>query len=557
MSVSLIPDSAPFNVEQRAWLNGFLAGWLGIAGNESAEAGAAIGSIAGLGVTAPPSSLGAVEGSVADASSQPEDTPWHDPALPIEDRMALAAGKSKANRLMAAMAQFDCGTCGYLCQTYSEAIANGSETALTLCSPGGSATSKMIKKIIKESANGNGSGQVELQPPPAAPTPSTTTEWTRKKPFSAKLLRSINLNGDGSDKATSHVEIELGPDGPTYAVGDSLGIIPTNCGDLASEIRTALDAAGSTPVTTASGVAVTLAEALDLHCCLAEITEEAIQVLADSATDPAEATALRGLIDDDSLVAEDHLLDILRRFPSARPDPARLIAALAELKPRLYSISSSPRRHAGQVHLTVRKVAYLSNERNRKGVASTMPADRVVAGDPVRVFVRKPHGFTIPDDPTTPIIMVGPGTGIAPFRAFLHERDAIGATGKNWLFFGDQKSETDFLYRDELEALQTKGVLTALDTACSRDQSAKIYVQDRLKQHGAEVYAWLEAGAAVFVCGGAKRMAADVDRALREVIQTHAGGPWRKLRVISISWPRPAATAAMFIEWFVAPMKFA
>ena len=523
MSVSLIPDSAPFNVEQRAWLNGFLAGWLGIAGDDQAGASSALGLVTAPSVSPRGSALGALEHAGATTLAEPEETPWHDPALPISDRMKLADGKSKASRLMAAMAQLDCGTCGYLCQTYSAAIANGSEPSLTLCSPGGSETSKMIKKIIKESVNGNGQAPAVAKPregvgpePAAAPA---APEWSRKNPFPARLLRSVNLNGPGSDKATHHIEIELGPDGPAYAVGDSLGIIPTNCGDLVAEISAALGATGSTPVVTASGAAVTLAEALDRHCCLSELTEEAIQVLADSATVPTEAEVLRGLIDDESPIAGDHLLDILRRFPSARPDPARLVAALAELKPRLYSISSSPKRHVGQVHLTVRKVTYAYNERNRKGVASTMLAERVNTGDAIRVYVQKSHGFTIPADPTAAAIMVGPGTGIAPFRAFLHERDAIGATGKNWLFFGDQKSETDFLYREELEALQAKGVLTTLDTAFSRDQQAKIYVQDRILAQGAEVFAWLEAGAYFFVCGDAKRMAADVDRALKQVIQ--------------------------------------
>ncbi len=519
MSVSLIPDSAPFNVEQRAWLNGFLAGWLGIPGAATGQAGGepAVGSAVAA-TLIPPAS----ERSATPSASEPEDTPWHDPALPIGGRMKLAEGKSKASRLMAAMAQLDCGTCGYLCQSYSEAIANGSEASLTLCSPGGSETSKMIKKIIKESASGNGNGHANGEASKAAQAPSSKSpEWSRKNPFLAKLVRSVNLNGAASDKATHHVEIELGPDGPTYEVGDSLAIIPTNCGDLVGELIAALGSEPSAPVATASGAAVSLAEALDRHCCLSELTEEAIQLLADSATDPAEAETLRDLIDDDSPIAGDHILDLLRRFPSARPAPAALIRSLSELKPRLYSISSSPKRHAGQVHLTVRKVVYAYNDRDRKGVASTMLADRVIADDPVRVYVQKSQGFTIPSDPNAPAIMVGPGTGIAPSRAFLHERDAIKAPGKNWLFFGDQKGETDFLYREELADLQARKVLNRLDTAFSRDQKGKIYVQDRILEQGAEVFAWLESGAYFYVCGDAKRMAADVDRALRTVVQAH------------------------------------
>jgi len=516
MSVSLIPESAPFNVEQRAWLNGFLAGWLGIPGSE-ADSGPSIGATVAANLQ-----QAALTQTPAPATVKPEETPWHDPALPIADRMKLAEGKSKKSRLMAAMAQLDCGTCGYLCQTYSEAITDGLETSLTLCSPGGSETSKMIKKIIKESANGNGNGHPNGIEAKAAPAPAPkANEWSRKNPFPAKLVRSVNLNGSGSDKAVHHVEIELGPDGPAYEVGDSLGIIPTNCGDLVNEVISALGSEASEPVVTESGVAVSLAEALDRYCCLSEVTEEAIGLMADSATDPTEADALRGLIDDDAAIAGDHLLDLVRRFPSSKPTAAALVRSLSELKPRLYSISSSPKRHKGQVHLTVRKVVYAYNERDRKGVASTMLADRVSVGSPVRVYVQKSHGFTIPQNPNASMIMVGPGTGIAPFRAFLHERDATGAPGLNWLFFGDQRGETDFLYRDELLDFVDRKVLTRLDTAFSRDQKEKIYVQDRILEHGAEVFAWLDAGAYVYVCGDAKRMAADVDRALRAVVESH------------------------------------
>jgi sulfite reductase (NADPH) flavoprotein alpha-component len=198
-----------------------------------------------------------------------------------------------------------------------------------------------------------------------------------------------------------------------------------------------------------------------------------------------------------------------------------LVTALGAIAPRLYSISSSPERCKGQVHLTVRRVAYDVNGRTRKGVASTMLADRVGPGSPVRVYVQKSHGFTLPADPETPIIMVGPGTGIAPFRAFLQERDEHGAKGKSWLFFGDRSSAHDFLYEDELTDFLRRGVLTRLDTAFSRDQDQKVYVQHRLIERGEELFAWLENGAHLYVCGDAKRMAADVDRALREIVRHH------------------------------------
>ncbi len=518
MALSIIPDSAPFNTEQRAWLNGFLAGWLGLQdGQGVAPAGsaAALPAPGALATTAPAAAAAPA------AAPDDEDFPWHDPALPIGDRMAMAEGKPAELRLMAAMAQLDCGTCGYLCRTYSRAIVEGAEKSLTLCSPGGSETSRMLKKIVKEAGSGGNSNGNGVAKDVAAPAVAGPAGWSRKKPYTARLLRSRNLNKPGSDKATHHVEIDLGPDGPAYEVGDSLGIYPTNCGDLIGEVVEALGARGDEPVETASGIPATLRDALDGHCCLAEIPEDFLRLLADSATDPAEADAIRALLVDDAPIAGFHAFDLLRQFPSARPSPAAVVRSLAEMKPRLYSISSSPRRHAGQVHLTVRKVVYSFQERGRKGVASTMLADRVATGAPLRVFVQKSHGFTIPGDPAAPAIMVGPGTGIAPFRAFLHERDAIGAPGKNWLFYGDQRGQYDFLYEDELADFRARGVLTRLDTAFSRDQERKVYVQDRIVEHGREVFAWLGEGAHVYVCGDAKRMAADVDRALRRVVRDH------------------------------------
>ncbi len=523
MSLSLIPESAPFNAEQRAWLNGFLAGWLGIPQGASAATPEAGLSLARAAIGPSPTPEAATDGAPA-AAREDRDFPWHDPAVPIDERMKLAEGKPRELRLMAAMAQLDCGTCGYLCETYSRAIADGSEKSTSLCSPGGPETARMLKKILKEpSANGNSNGA------PAATAgvaiagvaPAEAAGWSRKNPYTARLLRTVNLNKPGSDKATHHIEIELGPDGPAYEVGDSLGLYPTNCGDLIGEVIAALGATGAEPVTTPSGHSTTLAEALDRHLCLSEIPEEFLRLLADSAGDPGEAAVIRGLLDDDAPIAGFHVLDLLRHYPSSRPAPAAVVGALVELKPRLYSISSSPRKHRGQVHLTVRKVAYAFNDRGRKGVASSMLADRVAPGSPLRVFVQKSHGFTIPADPGAATIMIGPGTGIAPFRAFLHERDAIGAKGPNWLFFGDQRGATDFLYEDELADLRARGVLTRLDTAFSRDQDRKIYVQDRIVEHGRDLFAWLQDGAHVFVCGDAKRMAADVDRALRRVVRDH------------------------------------
>jgi sulfite reductase (NADPH) flavoprotein alpha-component len=213
------------------------------------------------------------------------------------------------------------------------------------------------------------------------------------------------------------------------------------------------------------------------------------------------------------------VLDILAAFPSARPTAADFARALGMLSPRLYSISSSPRCHPGQVHLTVGRVVTDRDGRPRKGVASTMLADRLAPGDLARVFVQESHGFAPPADPTTPMIMIGPGTGIAPFRAFLQERAAAGATGRNWLFFGDRRRATDFLYEAELAEALRVGLLTRLDLAFSRDGDRKCYVQHLMEEASADLFRWIEEGASVYVCGDARRMAADVDAALHRVIR--------------------------------------
>jgi sulfite reductase (NADPH) flavoprotein alpha-component len=217
------------------------------------------------------------------------------------------------------------------------------------------------------------------------------------------------------------------------------------------------------------------------------------------------------------------VLDFLLAHPAARFTPGEFVALLRKLTPRLYSIASSPKAHPGEVQLCVGIVRFHSHGRTRKGVCSTFLADRVDGQVPVPVFTQASPGFRLPTGSDTPTIMVGPGTGIAPFRAFLEERKAVGAKGKNWLFFGDQKCATDFLYREELEAMLDDGVLTRFDVAFSRDQEEKIYVQHRMVENAAEMFAWLEEGAHFFVCGDAKRMAKDVDAALHEVIQKGGG----------------------------------
>ena len=530
MSISLIPESAPFDTEQRAWLNGFFAGVLGLsdaAGTGGGAAGGLAASSAALLETDPTATAAPATDKVdAEPAEDYDDAEWHDPGLPIDERLALADGKPKAARLMAAMAQLDCGSCGYLCQSYSAAIADGSETNLTLCSPGGKETAKALKKIAKEDDGASATTTAEAAAKAATPASGPLADkpgWSRANPYPARLLATRNLNGEGSAKHTAHVEIELGADGPTYEVGDALGVFPRNCPDLVAAIVDRLGVSGDMLVDSPQGGQAPLKMVLERDVSLATPTEELLDLLVGSTSNDEHELLLRSWLEDEDRLEDRDVLDVLTEVASAVPDPSRLAMALDPLNPRLYSIASSPKAVGDRVHLTVGRVAWDQDGRERKGVASTFLSDRCGEGDAIAVYVQKSHGFTVPADPAAPMIMIGPGTGIAPFRAFLQERDAAGATGDNWLFFGDQKASCDYLYRDEIESWLGSGLLTRCDTAFSRDQAAKVYVQHRMVEHGAELFAWLERGGSVFVCGDASRMAVDVDNALHTIVAEHGG----------------------------------
>jgi sulfite reductase (NADPH) flavoprotein alpha-component len=323
-----------------------------------------------------------------------------------------------------------------------------------------------------------------------------------------------------------HIEFNLKGSGVIYKVGDALGIWPENCLDTVSQIIDRLGATGSEECHTIDGRDTTLFEALHRERVITQPTESLIELLVETATDRDEARLLQSWLvaDQGEPLSNIDVLDVLMTAPSAFPGAADFIGSLAKLQPRLYSISSSPAAHTNQVHLTVGAVRFRGrNGRTLRGVASTYLADRVRPGERVRVFIHPSKHFGLPADPAAPIIMIGPGTGIAPFRAFLHERRAIGAKGRNWLFFGDQRQTHDFLYRAELESLLSDGSLNRLDTAFSRDQSEKVYVQHRMQENGVELWKWISDGAHLYVCGDARRMARDVDDTLREIIATQGG----------------------------------
>jgi len=506
--VPFLPASAPFSDEQRAWLNGFFAGIFSTDAPAGATALSAADSATLLGGNA-----------LAGGDDSADDAPWHDAAMPLDERMALAEGKPIARRMMAAMAQQDCGQCGYLCDSYSRAIATGTEKALNLCAPGGKETLRMLRQLA-----------TELDGAPASPAPApsvalpvetparTALPGTRENPSEITLLRRARLNADGSEKETWHVEFDLEGSGISYAVGDSLGLFPVNDPALVAAVLAALDAPADFPI-----AGQTLAEVLTHGVCLGAAPDSLFTLISylTGGARKAKAKALAAGEDPDGDAAALDVLGALEKFPGLRPDPEAFIECLEPLQPRLYSISSSPAATPGRLSLTVDAVRYALGGRTRLGVCSTFLGGRLPEGARLKAYLQKAHGFALPADPAVPIIMVGPGTGIAPFRAFLHERQATAAPGRNWLVFGHQRRATDFFYEDELSAMQAAGHLTRLDTAWSRDVGAKVYVQDRLRAGGADLWSWLQDGAHFYVCGDATRMAKDVERAVMDVAETH------------------------------------
>ena len=348
--------------------------------------------------------------------------------------------------------------------------------------------------------------------------------YSRKNPFPATLAVNRKLTREGSNKDTRHLEINISGSGLAYEVGDSLGVFPKNDIELVEGILKNQGFTGDEQVTNPDGKTVSLREALTKDFIVSEPAKQLLQVLPEK---DSSSAFLMDLLDpgskshlDDYLWGRD-VLDLMEEFTAAKFTPEELVKVLRKLQPRLYSIASSQKAVGESVHLTVAVVQYQPERSSHlhRGVCSTFLAERAEGNGKVPVFVHTAKHFRIPENPDTPTIMVGPGTGIAPFRAFLQERKALGAKGKNWLFFGEQQATSDYFYREEFEGWQSEGVLTRFITAFSRDQSHKIYVQHRMLENAAELYDWLENGAIFYVCGDAARMAKDVDTALHQIVE--------------------------------------
>lgn len=582
LPVPLIPDTAPFSPEQRAWLNGFLAGVFSrtVSNQHSALStqpalapltilfGSQTGTAEGLAKRAAKEAgkrgfaatvLDLAQADLARLGAEKNllvITSTYGDGEPPDNAKALHAALSGAAQLPASTAQLSTlrfsvcalGDTNYarFCQCGKDfdhwleklgavRVAPRADCDLD-CEAGFTQwLDGALAALGTESAVGASSlatAAEEVATKVASPTPQIETHeskienpggYGRARPFPAPVLTVRKLNGPGSAKEVNHIELSLADSGLVYAAGDALGVVPQNCPELVADILAALGCDGEEGVATIRGE-IPLRRALTECFDLGRATPELLALLAPAVAGVAEP----GPGPTNPATGLPHVLDALLQSKSENPgskipSPAEVLARLRKLQPRLYSISSSPHAHPGQVHLTVGAVRYELGGRTRKGACSTFLAERALAAGKVGVFVHTNRAFRPPADDEAPMIMVGPGTGIAPFRAFLQERRAAGARGRNWLFFGDQKASTDFLYREELLGFHEAGFLTRLDLAFSRDQDAKVYVQHRMLEQAGELYAWLEAGAHFYVCGDATRMAKDVDAALHQVV-ARAGG---------------------------------
>jgi sulfite reductase (NADPH) flavoprotein alpha-component len=502
-----IPENAPFNPSQRQWINGYLAGlFSGRANPVTAEASRpSLGQLAFLWG----SQTGGAESLAKKFAKDAKNRGFESVAIGFD--ATSTADLTSYSRVCIVTSTYGDGEMPDNAQAYWDALnseaasrlenlsfsvlALGDRNYTQFCKAGALFDERLAalgaKRIqprvdcdVDEEALGHQwfANLMETLAPDsntasAAAAAEELPGYSKSNPFSAKLKTNRRLTGESSAKETRHFEIVLEGSGLEYEVGDALGVIPANCPEFVAEILTESELAGDETIQLKDGTAMILREAL---------------------TSRLDLTPFNTVLPATGISAQE------------------LVTPLRGLQHRLYSISSSPKAHPGEVHLTVGIVRYELGGRKCKGVCSTFLAERAQS---VPVFIHKSPGFRLPADTARPVIMIGPGTGIAPFRAFLEERRATAPNSKNWLFFGDQHVATDFLYRDELEALFSEGILTHLDTAFSRDQAEKIYVQNRMLEHSAKLWEWLQDGAHLYVCGDAKRMAKDVDAALVQIIK--------------------------------------
>ncbi len=563
-AVELLPQDAPFSADQRAWLNGFFAGLLKRLAERAREQAPAAAQRLALKVLFA-SQTGTAEG-LAKKLTKEARSKGFDAAAGDLGSMSLEA-IARLERVLVIASTHGDGDPPDSTGAFALQLASAQGTPLAglkyaVLALGDSSYAKFCHfgRLIDErfaslgaerladriDADGDADGPFKsfrdgLWPALQAQLPTGSAEaiepgrfdepdardedeeaWSRERPFSSALLDNALLNGAGSDKEVRHVVLSLKDSNLTYEPGDALGVWPRQAPSLVAAVLASTGLSADAPVSL-DGEEIPLSEALATRRELTVLTPPTAIKFARLTND----SALRALVQPDqapalqSYLFGKDIVDLLQSHPGAVGDAQCLVELLPPLKPRLYSISSSQAAFPNEVHLTVAAVRYEVGGRGRGGLASTWFADRLDIGHPAPVYIHRNPRFRLPSDPGTPIVMIGPGTGIAPFRAFLHHRRCQGLTGRTWLFFGDRHARSDFLYRSELESFLQVQELSRLDTAFSRDQSEKIYVQHRMLQAGKDLWSWLQDGARIYVCGDASRMAKDVDAALRAILVQH------------------------------------
>ncbi|AYP24659.1 sulfite reductase subunit alpha [Pantoea agglomerans] len=561
MKIPYIPEDAPFNGDQKYWLAGFLAGlhsrllvledkqqpaagtsaaattqlhilYGSQTGNAEALAQTAAKSARAKGLVPVVQALGDVDldvfatmRHVLIVTSTYGEGEMPDNAQLFWDAISASTAPRLEQMHFAVLAIGDTGYDGFcqagkfidmrLEQLGAKRVVDRIDCDIDFEEP----SSEWLNSSMPQFAASAGSSGTVLESAPEAPVIPGSN---KSNPYAAALITNKRLSGEQSAKDIRHFEFDLSDSGLKYEAGDALGVIPVNEPSLVSLLLTQLNADYETPV---PGFDRSLGDLLTYQFEISEPSRKLIEWVGQNTTNQE----LRHVLQHDDkdalgvwLWGKD-TLDLLQLELTRTLAVPEFVALLRPLQHRAYSISSSSKAHPDQVHLTVASVRYHSGGRNRGGVCSTYLAERVRRGEKPAIFISPNKSFRVPANNSAPLIMVGPGTGIAPFRAFLQERQATGAQGKNWLFFGDQHQEHDFIYQDELLAWRDNGLLTRLDLAFSRDQEKKIYVQSRMLEQGAELYAWLQEGAYFYVCGDASRMAKDVDNALYEVVRQFGG----------------------------------
>lgn len=561
MKIPYIPEDAPFNGDQKYWLAGFLAGlhsrllvledkqqpaagtsaaattqlhilYGSQTGNAEALAQTAAKSARAKGLVPVVQALGDVDldvfatmRHVLIVTSTYGEGEMPDNAQLFWDAISASTAPRLEQMHFAVLAIGDTGYDGFcqagkfidmrLEQLGAKRVVDRIDCDIDFEEP----SSEWLNSSMPQFAASAGSSGTVLESAPEAPVIPGSN---KSNPYAAALITNKRLSGEQSAKDIRHFEFDLSDSGLKYEAGDALGVIPVNEPSLVSLLLTQLNADYETPV---PGFDRSLGDLLTYQFEISEPSRKLIEWVGQNTINQE----LRHVLQHDDkdalgvwLWGKD-TLDLLQLELTRTLAVPEFVALLRPLQHRAYSISSSSKAHPDQVHLTVASVRYHSGGRNRGGVCSTYLAERVRRGEKPAIFISPNKSFRVPANNSAPLIMVGPGTGIAPFRAFLQERQATGAQGKNWLFFGDQHQEHDFIYQDELLAWRDNGLLTRLDLAFSRDQEKKIYVQSRMLEQGAELYAWLQEGAYFYVCGDASRMAKDVDNALYEVVRQFGG----------------------------------